>query len=301
MKLIVLGINLGQFYSVYTLKQFLSIQTDYKVANFWTDAYFQNKLPGVPYYNLKNYIEADWSTGREIIKQLPFSEIILYFAPVTKGLSGRAIDLYRQGTFKNSTKGMSFSSVFKEYKKLLLCIDSCIDSGLPCRHVINDDLEPDLSQFGIKEECFYEIPGRATKSDYLEKMIELQPGPLPKTIPFTFGFSNVSKISFRANLYKELKDLNIPFTYKGPEEDSLLPVEEYNHLLRLSKYTYLIPSYCPDACSLIRILEAQHRGVKVLAHPSCNFTRINTPVHKHVLDQIEIVEPKHLKERIYDH
>lgn len=268
MKLIILGINLGQFYAQYALKQYLSIQTEpYMFANFYTESYAKRILgDDIPLYDLKNYIESDWFTGRQIISDLPFSSIDLFFAPVTKGLTAHSISLFQKGTLKNPQKGMSFSNTFKEHKKILLCLDS----NLPVTHIINDPLEVDLSSLGIKEVFYYKIPGRASYSDYLTKEIALQPGPRRKTRPFTFGFSNISKSGSRTKYYNEFKSTNLPFFYKGPEEDNYISTYEYNNLLEESRYTYILPAYDSNHFSYIRYLEALHRGCIPLIHPDCN-------------------------------
>lgn len=273
-KLIVLGISLGQFYSQYALKQYLAIQdTPYLVANFWTEKYFNRLLPGVPSCPLLEYMNSDWQKCRALIKNLPFESIDFFFAPVTRGLSPRSVELFRKGTFTNPEKGMSFSSSFKEYKKILFCIDS----GLPVKHIINDPLEIDLSSFGVQEEFFYEIPGRARASDYIHREIALQDGPSRKDLSFTFGFSNVARNSSRNIYYDQFKKSGLPFFYKGPQEDNYISTDEYNKLLCRSRYSYIIPSYDSDHFSYIRYLEALHRGCTPLIHPDCNLKWFKGP------------------------
>jgi hypothetical protein len=278
MNLVVLGITPHQFYAQYALQQFLDIQTEpYHLVSFIQPKRMQKLFPTATIVDASTFIKADWPTSRDILKDLvkPYGKILFYFAPVTKGITPRNIENYQKRTFRNPRNGMTFQSSFKEYKKILFCLDS----GLPVEHFPSDPLETNLSTFGVKEWFFYDYPGRSFHP-YVEQMVALQPGPLEKTIDFTFGFSNVSRIPFRTELYNELKKQGVPFTYKGDEEDTLLPVPEYNRLLQHSRRTLIIPSYDTEHFSLIRYLEAEHRGCIPFIHKDCNIQYVEHKINK---------------------
>ena len=284
MKLVVFGINMGNFYGSYALKMMTGHldPATHHIVSFRTPQY-ASKYTHLPILDATPYIKLDWKQSQKWLEEnvtSKYDEILFYFAPVFEDWSAgkeRKIKRWFELASSNPHKGEKHTSSYLVAK----IVNLVISSHLPVQHFISDPLEADYSQLTTCTEwCFYDIPGRASYHSYIEDAIAKQPGPLEKTVPFTFSFSNVSRIPFRTELYKQLKQLDIPFYYKGPEEDTLLEVDQYNTLLQHSKYTLIIPSYDTSHFSLIRYLEAEHRGCVPLIHPDCNLQYVEKRIKK---------------------
>lgn len=296
--LIIPGIPIGNYYGRYAIKQmttFLPDECDF--ASFSSLAFTKRYMNRFNIVDFNPYLKSYWAEGREYLKQFKYKKIYYMFSTTfldyAIGHESKITRMYKRSK-EFDKRYLGFDSARQILKRLFMLID--LDTEI--EHFISDPLEADISKIAnAKEYCFYEIPNRAEYHPFIEIAIKQQPGPLDKDINFLFGFSNVSRIPFRTNLYYELLKYNIPFYYKGKDEENInyLSADEYNERLRHAKYTYIIPSYDVGEYSLIRHLEARHRDVKVLVHPECNLQRINTDIHRHLIDEIEIVEPKDLR------
>lgn len=217
----------------------------------------------------------------------------------------------RVGVFPNDRGQLKFESCGLHLVNILAMVKAHNEYGIPLHEIAFDPNEMSCDLFHkdvapIKDQGYflyhgYDIPlYGAHRLDSLQCWLEASTNPLfpedfsDKTFDFTFGYT-VLKESGRENYPNDIqlisiqfKNVNIFVKDEYRDINTHVSADKYLDLIKVSRFTYMLPSYNKHCFSNYRFLESIYHDCLPLIHPDCRIEDVGSSFG--ILDDLKTLQ-----------